>query len=99
MKIEHSGELTRYDSLVDKILSYKKEVIHNVDELVNIVNENNIKDNNIKKQHIENIKKNIVDDDLSKCPKCGSKLVERTSKYGGFLGCLNYPKCKYTRKI
>ncbi len=99
LKIEHSGELTRYGSLADKILSYKREVIHNVDELVNIVNENNIKDNNIKKQHIENIKKNIVDDDLSKCPKCGSKLVERTSKYGGFLGCSNYPKCKYTRKI
>jgi len=34
-----------------------------------------------------------------KCPKCGGKLVIRKSAYGTFIGCENYPKCKYTRKI
>lgn len=38
------------------------------------------------------------------CPKCGSKLVERTAKKGPnagtkFLGCENYPKCKFTKDI
>jgi hypothetical protein len=38
------------------------------------------------------------------CPKCGSKLVERTAKRGAnsgrrFIGCSNYPRCKYTRAI
>ena len=33
------------------------------------------------------------------CPKCGSKLVERKSKNGPFLGCRKYPKCKYTKSI
>ena len=33
------------------------------------------------------------------CPKCGSKLVERHGKYGGFLGCSNYPQCKFTQKL
>lgn len=28
------------------------------------------------------------------CPECGSKLMEKTSKYGVFLGCSNYPKCR-----
>ena len=29
------------------------------------------------------------------CPKCGSKLVEKSGRYGHFLGCSNYPECKY----
>lgn len=33
------------------------------------------------------------------CPKCGNGLVIRTSRYGEFLGCSSYPKCKYTAKI
>ena len=36
------------------------------------------------------------------CPKCGSNLVERTAKRGPnagstFLGCENYPRCRFTR--
>ena len=38
----------------------------------------------------------------SVCPKCGSNLVERTARKGPnagskFLGCENYPKCRFTR--
>jgi DNA topoisomerase I len=32
-----------------------------------------------------------------KCPKCGSPLVERNGKYGAFIACSTYPKCKYSR--
>lgn len=28
------------------------------------------------------------------CPKCGKPLVKRTGKYGEFLGCSGFPKCK-----
>lgn len=28
-----------------------------------------------------------------RCPKCGAAMVLRTSKYGKFYGCPNYPKC------
>jgi len=32
-----------------------------------------------------------------KCPVCGKgELIERTGKYGRFLGCSNYPECKTT---
>ncbi len=30
-----------------------------------------------------------------KCPLCGGALVEKFSRYGKFLACSNYPKCKY----
>ena len=33
------------------------------------------------------------------CPECGAKLVRRHGKYGDFLGCSNYPKCRHSRKI
>jgi DNA topoisomerase-1 len=31
-----------------------------------------------------------------KCPDCGSDLYIRFSKNGDFLGCSNYPECKFT---
>lgn len=32
------------------------------------------------------------------CPRCGKgKLVSRNGKYGKFLGCNRYPRCKYTQ--
>src|SRR5579859_93940 len=32
------------------------------------------------------------------CPQCGKPLVSRTSKYGPFVGCSGYPKCRYIAK-
>ena len=32
------------------------------------------------------------------CPECGSPLVIRKGKYGEFIACSNYPKCKYIKK-
>ncbi|MFQ5693592.1 MAG: topoisomerase DNA-binding C4 zinc finger domain-containing protein [Nitrospinota bacterium] len=31
-----------------------------------------------------------------KCPECGGELQKRPSRYGMFIGCANYPECKYT---
>ncbi|MCV2888252.1 type I DNA topoisomerase [Ruegeria aquimaris] len=34
------------------------------------------------------------------CPKCGTgQLHLKTSRTGGFVGCGNYPECRYTRPI
>jgi DNA topoisomerase-1 len=38
----------------------------------------------------------ILEKTEKKCPKCGAQLLIRVSKYGRFLACSNYPKCKYT---
>jgi len=32
-----------------------------------------------------------------KCPQCGAELVYKKSKYGTFIGCSNYPHCRYIR--
>lgn len=31
------------------------------------------------------------------CPECGSALVVRKGRYGEFVACSNYPKCKYIK--
>lgn len=33
------------------------------------------------------------------CEKCGANMVVRTGKYGKFLACPNYPKCKNIKNI
>ena len=32
-----------------------------------------------------------------KCPKCDSELLLRKGRYGEFIACSNFPKCKYTK--
>ncbi|PAF54344.1 DNA topoisomerase I [Helicobacter sp. 13S00482-2] len=31
------------------------------------------------------------------CPKCGKELVKRSGRYGEFIACSGYPKCKYIK--
>ena len=32
------------------------------------------------------------------CPKCGHELVARSGRFGPFVGCSNYPECKYIKR-
>lgn len=47
---------------------------------------------------------NIVEHELPQesdvvCDKCGAKMVVKTGRYGKFLACPNYPKCKNIKNI
>ncbi len=33
------------------------------------------------------------------CPKCGSPLVYRYGRYGKFIGCSNFPDCRFSKPI
>ncbi|WP_107688537.1 type I DNA topoisomerase [Neisseria wadsworthii] len=33
------------------------------------------------------------------CPKCGGQLVYKKGRYGKFIGCANYPKCKHIEPL
>ena len=38
--------------------------------------------------------------DPRQCPSCGTgKLSLKTSRFGAFIGCSNYPECRFTRPI
>ena len=47
-------------------------------------------------EKMEKIQPKVVEGRV--CPECGSPLVYRKGKYGEFIGCSNYPKCKYIDK-
>ncbi len=40
-----------------------------------------------------------VREDIIKCDQCSGRMIERNGKFGSFLGCSNYPRCKNTKKI
>ena len=45
------------------------------------------------KSNIASLKQNTPTG--KECPECGKELVKRKSKFGEFVGCSGYPKCKY----
>ncbi len=52
---------------------------------------------------IEAGKKNIISQKVHEktgqsCPKCGGELVKKNSRYGEFIACNNYPRCKYIKQ-
>ena len=91
------------DDLTNLIKSYNTEILaEDIIKLKDILLSQNITDKNSKKTHVNNIKESIKlneekENDMI-CPKCGGKLVKRSGKYGDFIGCSNYPKCKYIKK-
>ena len=95
--------VTQLDFVNDLIKSYNNEIIiEDFSKIKNTIEQNNITDKEIRKNHIKNIKNTVKENnDKEKnmiCPKCGGKLVERNGKYGNFIGCSNFPNCKYMSK-
>lgn len=91
------------DYLVNEILKFDEIILDDgINEIVNIIASNNIIDKTARKQHIRDIRNRIkYTEELSNdmiCPKCGNRLIEKNGKYGNFIGCSNFPKCKYIKK-
>jgi DNA topoisomerase-1 len=48
---------------------------------------------------METVKKEDVLEKLDRqCPQCGGDLIVKFGRYGKFIACSNFPKCKYTEK-
>jgi len=43
--------------------------------------------------------KEIAEEVKEKCEKCGGQMVIKQGRFGTFLACSNYPKCKFTKAI
>jgi DNA topoisomerase-1 len=75
---------------LDKIANGEKDWVETLREFYEPFNEN------LNKKYKEIRGAGILEKTEKKCPKCGAQLLIRVSKYGRFLACSNYPKCKYT---
>lgn len=49
----------------------------------------------VKQRHVQQVQERTQG---KRCPFCGEQLVERKGKYGVFIGCSGYPKCRYIRE-
>lgn len=54
--------------------------------------------------HVDSLRRRDVATAMGICPRCGGRLVQRTARKGpsagsSFLGCSEYPGCKYTSPI
>ena len=56
-----------------------------------------IKDIEKGKEEIKSLKK--AEPIGRECPKCGGELLLRSGRFGEFIACSNYPKCRYTETI
>ena len=36
---------------------------------------------------------------VGKCPECGKQLLKRSGRYGEFIGCSGFPKCRFTQSL
>jgi DNA topoisomerase-1 len=50
------------------------------------------------KDEMRNVKTESIDTD-EVCDKCGSKMVIKWGKFGRFMACSGYPKCRNTKEI
>ena len=96
----NSKYVVRIYKLVKNIKSYTSELLPNYIEVYNTLVSRNIKGYTNSRMHVKSvkeIKKVTANDLINKCPLCGGELVNRQSKYGSFIGCSNYPRCKFKK--
>ncbi|NLM00487.1 MAG: hypothetical protein GX220_03415 [Treponema sp.] len=80
---------------VERCISFE-----DVKQIVSILENANIKDKEIRKKHVNNIHKTVIERQLKMenliCPRCNSELKLRNGRNGKFYGCSNYPRCRFT---
>ena len=102
--LDHHRIVTRIDGMVKEIVRrprvLSRESMHDIAEKLMDVN---VTDSAPRRQHTEYAKKTSKDvsSDIGKgrCPRCGGQLIVRKSEKGEFVGCSNYPKCRFTCSI
>ena len=102
LKCDTQGTVIYSSQLKHFIRSYAVQIlsVSDVERLVKTLSLQNIIDKRVRKAHIENVHQRLYQTKRSIqngiCPRCGGRLVEWQGQYGSFLGCSNYPRCKFT---
>jgi len=50
-------------------------------------------------RNLDEVKGELQESTEEKCPECGSPLLVRWGKFGKFLACTSFPRCKYSRPL
>jgi DNA topoisomerase-1 len=76
----------------DEIAEGKREWIPVISEFYESFHKNLL-------EKMEKVKKEDILEKIERqCPECGGDLIVKFGRYGKFIACANFPKCKYTEK-
>ncbi len=95
--------ITKIDYINNIIKKYQNKILDNYVVIARQIENANITSKKLREYHnlavnnAINSNKNLISKNL--CPKCGHQLLKRKGKFGYFIGCSNYPRCKFTMHI
>ena len=104
LKINTNSIVITTNNLQNVILSHQEQRINPLDiqNIVTALSCSNIVSPEMNRQHVHNIHQRLFENEQkirnNICPKCGGRLVQRNGKYGAFIGCANFPRCKFTTR-
>lgn len=96
--------VTRIDGMLEEITGRPRILSRDsIRDIAGKIMTANVTDSSVRKQHTEYAKRTSRDVSADirkgKCPRCGGQLTVRESGNGEFVGCANYPKCRFTCSI
>lgn len=105
IKVHTNEHVIYFQDIIPTILSYSREIfsIPAVNKMtyqlltVQSTTKEQIKDHIQYAKYKKHFSKSALQQGI--CPYCRSALKIRNGKYGTFLGCSRYPKCKYTHPL
>jgi DNA topoisomerase-1 len=93
-KIVDIGFTAKMENDLDSIADGKKKWVPVVEKFYKPFEET------LKEKYHSLVKKEIIEEKSDEiCEKCGSPMVIKTGRFGKFLACSNYPKCKTTKAL
>lgn len=103
MKVNvQKSSVVKWGNLTYEIKSLSHDVVmdqEKMNRIAALITNSNIDSRETRKEHVESIRETKKKAAEGICPRCGGQLVVRNGKYGKFLGCSNYPKCRYTQNL
>jgi len=105
LKVRTTSHVVYFHRINELIRSYTDRVIRPdaMSAICATLRDANMCDRAVAKEHVELVlqKKQAVEEAAAgnACPKCDGTLIERNGRYGAFLGCSNFPRCRFVKKI
>ena len=105
LKVEANKNAVLYTTQLSQFIQNQPQRMkqEEIDIFYNQILSNRIMDEETINHHNENVRHYVkYKEDLKQkniCPRCYGQLIVKKGRYGDFLGCSNYPKCRYTKNI
>ncbi len=95
-----------YLSQLRRVIDQHKSVLFSDDQVLQMTGKLTgalVTDKNRRHEHVQEVQRQVAAKEQMEangiCPRCRGQLVVRKGRYGHFIGCSNFPNCKYTAQI